>query len=100
MERRAGLALAPRDVSGEGRSRERARATSSSGPARSRRPGMTSARSTRRRAATAWLAVAAALAACGPSATRPGDGIADVAGQWTGELDPTDIVPGGQRLPF
>lgn len=52
------------------------------------------------RAATGALALAAALSACTTGASAPGGPPADVAGEWTGELDPADTVPGGQRLPL
>ncbi|HVQ75477.1 MAG TPA: hypothetical protein VMT79_08055 [Candidatus Binatia bacterium] len=52
------------------------------------------------RAATGALAVAAALSACTTGPSTRGGPPADVAGEWTGELDPANTVPGGQRLPL
>jgi hypothetical protein len=50
-----------------------------------------------RRGATALLAATALLSAC---ATAPPTERSDLAGEWTGELDPAETVPGGQRLPL
>jgi hypothetical protein len=49
------------------------------------------------RLATGLVAASALLSAC---AAHVPVAPSDVAGEWTGEMDPAETVPGGQRLPL